>query len=184
MRKMSDAVKLIGTFTCPIVHRMEVALRLKGIPYEFIEEDLGNKSELLLKHNPIHKKCWGPTWVALWAAEGEGKEAAAREAKAKANLALLEGQLGGKRFFGGDRVGFLDLVTSGFAHWLGVYEEMGGTRLLAEDEHPALWRWAREYTADATVRHCLPDREALLAAMATSKERFVSAATAMEMARK
>ncbi|KAM0890074.1 hypothetical protein ACQ4PT_027268 [Festuca glaucescens] len=228
---MSEAVKLIGTFTCPIVHRVEVALRLKGVPYEFIEEDLGNKSALLLKHNPIYKKvpvllhgdrqpalcesfvileyldeafpqgpgllpadpldramarfwarfidekCWGPAWVALWAAEGEGKEAAAREAKA--NLALLEGQLGGKRFFGGDRIGFLDLVASGFAHWLGVYEEMGGTRLLAEDGHLALWRWAREYAADATVRQCLPDREALLAAMASSKERFVSAATAM-----
>jgi glutathione S-transferase len=115
--------------------------------------------------------------VALWAEEGEARAAAAREAKA--NLTLLEAQLGGKRFFGGDRVGFLDVAAGGIAHWLGVFEEIAGTRLLAGDEHPALCRWAKEYTGDETVRQCLPDREALLAAMSTKKERYVSIAAAM-----
>ncbi|CAK9134318.1 unnamed protein product [Ilex paraguariensis] len=49
-------VKLLGTPASPFVNRVQIALNVKSINYEFIEENLNPKSELLLKSNPVLKK--------------------------------------------------------------------------------------------------------------------------------
>nr|CAB3475438.1 unnamed protein product [Digitaria exilis] len=222
------AVKLIGWYGSPYVHRAEVALRLKGVPYELILDDPSNKSELLLRDNPVHKlvpvllhgdrtvceslvileyvdeafdgqpllpvdpyeramsRFWAhfidqkfarPFWMSFWMGEDdEHKEAFVKEAKG--NLAILEEQLKGRRFFGGDAVGFLDVAACGLAHWLGVIEEVSGVTLVNGDEFPAFCKWANAYVNDDTVKQCLPDRDELIAFFSGNKEIYMALARA------
>ncbi|CAL4940293.1 unnamed protein product [Urochloa decumbens] len=48
-------LKLLGLWASPYVTRAKLALEIKGLSYEYVEEDLSNKSELLLSSNPVHK---------------------------------------------------------------------------------------------------------------------------------
>jgi glutathione S-transferase len=51
-----DDLKLLGAWPSPFVTRVKLALNFKGLSFENVEEDLTNKSELLLSSNPVHKK--------------------------------------------------------------------------------------------------------------------------------
>ena len=49
-------LKLLGVWDSPYVNRVQIVLNLKGLSYEYVEEDLLHKSALLLQSNPVHGK--------------------------------------------------------------------------------------------------------------------------------
>lgn len=56
MASGDNDVKLIGAWPSPFAMRVRIALKLKSIDYQFMEETFGTKSELLLKSNPVYKQ--------------------------------------------------------------------------------------------------------------------------------
>ncbi|CAN1275545.1 Glutathione S-transferase U8 [Linum perenne] len=186
-----EGVKLLGFWGSPFSNRVELALKLKGVDYEYIEQDLSNKDSLLLKLNPVHKKVpvlihndklvveslvileyIDETWPnghlilprdpyekavarfwakfidekciegflkVLWCKEEEREEERRKMMEeVTQQLKALEEQLKGKKFFGGERIGIVDIAASFFGFWLGLIQEVTGLELVTKHKFPVL----------------------------------------------
>ncbi|CAL4923481.1 unnamed protein product [Urochloa decumbens] len=205
-------LKLLGVWDSPYVNRVQIVLNLKGLSYEYVEEDLLSKSERLLRSNPVHKKVpvlihngkpiaesqvivqyldeafagTGPSvlpadpyeratarfWAAfvddkvgspwhtiLFAPEAEKKADAA--VRIMAALETLEGAFKdcsrGGGYFGGDGIGFVDVVLGSYLGWFKVFEKMVGVRVLDAARTPLLAAWGERFAAADEVKDVLPD---------------------------
>lgn len=207
------AVKLLGFWASPYANRVQIALNLKSVSYEYIEENLRAKSQLLLESNPVHKKIpvlihgdkpiseslviveyidevWtdGPSILPsdpyaratarFWAAyitdkwwpllteyrttEGEEAKAAVKE-KFDEGLVILEEAFvkssQGKGYFGGEKIGYLDVVLGSLLAWLRVREVTQGVTFLDKTKAPELAAWADRFTLHPAVVDVLPKTE-------------------------
>ncbi|KAH0672050.1 hypothetical protein KY284_023137 [Solanum tuberosum] len=212
----TNCVKLLGVWASPYVNRVEIALKMKSIEYVFIQEHVLNKSELLLKSNPVYKKipvlfhdekpiceslvilqyideAWlnGPSilpsdpydraiarfwaayidekWYPLVAeyrnAKGKEAKAAVVEKMSKGNLLLEEAFMKiskGKSYFGGDNIGYVDIVLGSLLGWVKVIEIMDEMKILDETKTPSLTEWAERFCSDNVVKDIIPQPEKLV----------------------
>ncbi|CAM8986569.1 unnamed protein product [Rhodiola kirilowii] len=203
---MADEVILLDFWPSMFGMRLRIALREKGVDFEYREEDLRSKSELLLKSNPIHKKIpvlihngkpvcesnisvqyidevWSDRapllpsdpyqraqarfWAdyidkkvfevsrKVWTTKGEEHEASKEEFVE--SLKLLEAELGDKKFFGGEKIGFVDISLIGFYSWFYSYEKFGNFSI--ETECPELIAWAKRCMEVDSVAKSIPHQE-------------------------
>ncbi|CAA6654424.1 unnamed protein product [Spirodela intermedia] len=52
-QRRAQALRYVGE---PYVLHVRLALKLKALDYEYVEENLANKSAALLRLNPVHRK--------------------------------------------------------------------------------------------------------------------------------
>ncbi|CAM0956395.1 unnamed protein product [Alopecurus aequalis] len=206
-----DDLKLLGFWASPPVLRVRLALSIKGVSYEYAEQDLGNKSELLLQSNPVHKKVpvlihggkpicessiiiqyidevFGGAcpllpvdpyeravarfWVAFiddklmkaMALAYTGKTDEEKSEGMKQGFAAMETLEGalrecskGKRFFGGDNPGYVDVVLGGILAGVRSMEAILGVKIFNAVTTPLLAAWADDFGALDAVEAVMPD---------------------------
>nr|CAD1835361.1 unnamed protein product [Ananas comosus var. bracteatus] len=219
MAASGDEVKLLGrSWGCPYVIRVRIALELKGVSYDYVVEQLGEKkSELLLKSNPVYKKVpvlihndrpicesaiivqyidevwagtgpsilpsdpyeraiarfwtgyiddtWFPALFKIIKVKTEKEKAEALE-QSFVGLSLLEEAckkgFEGKAFFGGDNVGYLDIIFGSFLGWVKAIEKISDIKLIDEAKFPLLAKWAERFASVTTVKEHVPKTDELV----------------------
>ncbi|CAN6288960.1 unnamed protein product [Urochloa humidicola] len=205
-------LKLLGVVVSPFATRVLMALSMKGVSYEYVEEDLFNKSELLLKLNPVHRKVpvlihngkpvceslaivqyvderfagtailpaepyeratarfWAayiddklcPAWMGIVKAKTEDE----RAEKVKETLTAI-GQMEeafancyeGKAFFGGDSIGYLDIVLGSCLFWFEALRRVYEIEIINSGKSPLLAAWAERFLESAVAKEVMPDAE-------------------------
>lgn len=92
----------------------------------------------------------------------EGEEKAKALESAAESFAFLEKEIEGKKFFGGEQIGYLDLALGWIPHWLNVLEELGDMKLVDAQKFPFLNEWAQNFIETPVIKECLPPREKLV----------------------
>lgn len=117
-------------------------------------------------------QCIPALWMSCWT-EGDMQQNFMMQSKE--SLSILEGELKGKKFFGGNAaIGLVDIAAFFIAHWASVLQEVAGISLINGENHPILFKWGEEFISSNIVMECLPAREGLLAFFQAKKEAILA----------
>ncbi|KAK3406900.1 hypothetical protein EUGRSUZ_K03027 [Eucalyptus grandis] len=108
----------------------------------------------------LDEKCMQTLWKSFTSI---GAEREKMHEEARQLLSTLEGELKGKKFFGGETVGFIDIMANFVGYWVGVIQEAVGADVLTEGEFPLLCKWAEEFQNCPVIKENLPLKDKLLA---------------------
>ncbi|KAH6809515.1 Glutathione S-transferase family protein [Perilla frutescens var. frutescens] len=113
---------------------------------------------------------WGSyideTWLPLTAIFlREGEDAKKSYEETSKRLLLLEEAFtkcsGGENFFGGERIGYVDIALGSYLPWITVIDKLCNINLIDESKTPNLFKWAQHFSADAAVKDLLPHTDKL-----------------------
>ncbi|CAO2145422.1 unnamed protein product [Urochloa humidicola] len=175
-----EKVKLLGFWASPYVFRVIWALRIKGIEYDYIEEDLENKSSQLLEYNPVHKKVPVLLYRGEPVAESEVILEFIDEAwKDRGHRILPEDpyERAMARFwarFLQDKIGFVDLSFGPLSYVIPMYEEITGVKMITEEKVPSLSAWMGNFLSSPVVKDHLPPLDKLRLRFQAIREAFLN----------
>ncbi|KAI3431965.1 uncharacterized protein J3R85_007849 [Psidium guajava] len=130
---------------------------------QYIDDTWGRESPLLPSdpYERARARFWGDCvdkklslGRVVWASTGAAQDAAKEEFIE--GLKVLEGELGDKAYFGGDRFGYVDVSLIPFYSWFYTLEKLANIKV--GKECPKLEGWAKRCMQRESVAKSLPDQ--------------------------
>ncbi|KAJ0984676.1 hypothetical protein J5N97_003032 [Dioscorea zingiberensis] len=103
---------------------------------------------------------------------GEELKKAVKEAQEV--LKTLEKALEGKKFFGGETIGYLDIVAGWMPCWLRMFEEIVEVTVVDAKTLPLMNAWFDNFLKVEVVKRSLPPKDKLYAGNRARREQFLS----------
>lgn len=113
---------------------------------------------------------------SIWEAftKRAGKEQEEAHSKAVEKLKWLEEELKGKKLFGGEEIGVVDIVMGWLANLVSIFEEITGLKLIEEDKFPRLAAWTEAFSEIPVVKENWPPRDKLLVKFQAIRQNYLS----------
>ena len=94
----------------------------------------------------------------------QGKEQEDAVAAAIANLKFVEEELKGKKFFGGDAIGLVDLAFGWMVNMISLLEQITSLKLIDAEKFPMLVLWMENFSEVPVINESWPPPDKLIAA--------------------
>ncbi|KAM3732239.1 hypothetical protein ACB098_11G045100 [Castanea mollissima] len=106
--------------------------------------------------------------MKVWTTKGEELEATKKEFLE--TYKILEGELGDKPYFGGERFGYVDLTLIPFYTWFYSVETIGGFKI--EAQCSKIVAWAKRCMQKVTIVKTLPDQKKVYVLLGQFRKRL------------
>lgn len=113
----------------------------------------------------------GQVFPSIWRAFiKEGRERDEVLVTALANLKSLEEHIKGKKYFGGDNIGFTDIAFGWLANIVSILEEVAEAKILDSEMFPSLMAWIEDFSEVPVIKENWPPRDLMIAKFKAMRE--------------
>ena len=85
----------------------------------------------------------------------------------------IEEEIKGKKFFGGDNIGYLDIALGWISYWLPVLEEVGSMQIIDPLKFPATTAWMTNFLSNPVIKDSLPPRDKMLVYLNDLRSKYI-----------
>ncbi|KAF7807062.1 glutathione transferase GST 23-like [Senna tora] len=92
----------------------------------------------------------------------------------KEALEKIEEEIKGKKFFGGQKIGYLDLALGWMSYWLPIFEEVGCMNIMDPSKFSAINSWINNFLNHPLIKGTFPPRDKMIPYFQRRKNQFSS----------